>query len=257
VEPREFAEQLAGDVADVLHGNLVGVYLHGSLALGCFNPARSDVDVLVVTERALDSRRRSHLARLLLGTSGRPFPVELTVLARADLHPWRHPTPFDFHFAESLRAQIEERVAGGRLARADGRDSDLAGHIGLLLERGETLVGSPAADVFPPIPAEDFRDSILADLEWIRRAETRMGGRIYGVLNACRVLAYVRGVGILSKAEAGEWALEALPAELRPAVATALDAYRSGADEPLAAAEARRFVSSVSMLVELEVDAGG
>jgi hypothetical protein len=179
------------------------------------------------------------------------------VLATTDVRPWRHPTPFDFHFAESLRTEIEQRLADGTLARADRLDADLAGHIGLLLERGETLVGAPAGEVFPPVPEGDFRDSILADLEWIRHPDTRMGGRIYGVLNACRVLAYLRGAGILSKAEAAAWALEELPPELRSTVAPALAAYRSGAEEPLPPAEVRGFVAGVSELIESELDGEG
>ena len=34
-----------------LGSHLVGVYLHGSLAMGCFNPEASDVDLLVVAAR--------------------------------------------------------------------------------------------------------------------------------------------------------------------------------------------------------------
>jgi hypothetical protein len=83
-----------------------------------------------------------------------------------------------------------------------------------------------------------------------------MGGRIYGVLNACRVLAYHRGAGILSKAEAAEWALGRLPPTLRPTVAAALTAYRSGAGEPCEPTEVRRFVSSVWALVEPELPSG-
>lgn len=33
--------------------NLVGVYLHGSLAMGCFNPWESDLDLLVVVDKDL------------------------------------------------------------------------------------------------------------------------------------------------------------------------------------------------------------
>ncbi len=33
--------------------NLIGIYLHGSLAFGCFNPLRSDIDLLVVTQREM------------------------------------------------------------------------------------------------------------------------------------------------------------------------------------------------------------
>ena len=46
------AERLLGAFVEqsraILGENLVGVYLHGSLAMGCFNPRSSDVDLLVV-----------------------------------------------------------------------------------------------------------------------------------------------------------------------------------------------------------------
>jgi streptomycin 3"-adenylyltransferase len=51
--PRSVDEQVDRLVAgfrDILGDNLHGIYLHGSLALGCFNPARSDIDVLVVVD---------------------------------------------------------------------------------------------------------------------------------------------------------------------------------------------------------------
>ena len=32
----------------ILGENLVGVYLHGSAVMGCFNPAKSDLDFIVV-----------------------------------------------------------------------------------------------------------------------------------------------------------------------------------------------------------------
>lgn len=38
---------------EILKDNLIGVYLHGSLAMGCFNPKLSDVDFIVVVERKL------------------------------------------------------------------------------------------------------------------------------------------------------------------------------------------------------------
>ncbi len=48
-------------VAHLLADNLIGVYLHGSLAMRCFNPVVvSDIDVLVVT---LEPMVRYHEAR--------------------------------------------------------------------------------------------------------------------------------------------------------------------------------------------------
>jgi streptomycin 3"-adenylyltransferase len=37
----------------ILKDNLVGFYLHGSLAMGCFNPGQSDVDFLAVVDHRL------------------------------------------------------------------------------------------------------------------------------------------------------------------------------------------------------------
>jgi len=165
------------------------------------------------------------------------------------VRPWRYPTPYDFHYGESLRSRIEQQLATGAIHEVDDTDFDLAGHIGLLLARGRTVVGRPAEDVFPEVPEADFRDSILRDFAWIQKPETRMGGRIYGVLNACRVLAYLRGAGILSKDEAGEWAQDELPADLRPTAAAALAAYRSGSDEPCSEDTVRSFVAAVADLI--------
>ncbi|HJW82735.1 MAG TPA: hypothetical protein VJ754_00380, partial [Anaerolineae bacterium] len=45
---RAQVDDLLAGLHTILGENLVGVYLHGSLALGCFNPAQSGVDLLVV-----------------------------------------------------------------------------------------------------------------------------------------------------------------------------------------------------------------
>ena len=33
---------------EILQDNLTGIYLHGSAVMGCFNPAKSDLDLIVV-----------------------------------------------------------------------------------------------------------------------------------------------------------------------------------------------------------------
>ena len=38
---------------EILRDNLVGVYLHGSLVMGCFNPQKSDIDLIIVSDRPL------------------------------------------------------------------------------------------------------------------------------------------------------------------------------------------------------------
>ena len=96
----------------IVDGNLAGVCLHGSLALGCFNPLRSDLDLLAVTHAAMDAGVKRRLAQFLLDVSQQPHHLELSFLRRADLHPWRYPTPFDFHYSESWRTAFTEQLAG-------------------------------------------------------------------------------------------------------------------------------------------------
>lgn len=56
--------------------NLVGVYLHGSVALGAFQPASGDLDVLVVVKDALTIETKLKIAQDLLEIDGCPCPVD-------------------------------------------------------------------------------------------------------------------------------------------------------------------------------------
>src|SRR6185295_135561 len=78
--------------------------------------------------------------------------------------------------------------------------------------------------VFPPVPPEHYVKSIVADFAW---AEERMAANpVYFTLNACRVYAYLLEAHILSKDEAGEWAIGRLSEAFQSVVAQALSSYR-------------------------------
>ena len=57
-------ERLRDGVVEAVGDDLVGLYLAGSLGLGGFDPASSDVDVLVATARALPGAAVEGLRRL-------------------------------------------------------------------------------------------------------------------------------------------------------------------------------------------------
>jgi hypothetical protein len=57
-------ERLRDGVVEAVGDDLVGLYLNGSLGLGDFDPASSDVDVLVATARALPGVAVERLRRL-------------------------------------------------------------------------------------------------------------------------------------------------------------------------------------------------
>ena len=85
----------------VLGENLVGFYLHGSLALGGFNPARSDVNIVAVTKQEMDREVKRTLVSLLLRLSRMPCPVSIHFLAQHNIFPFQHPLPYDLYYDET------------------------------------------------------------------------------------------------------------------------------------------------------------
>lgn len=212
---------------NTLGANLTGVYLHGSLAMGCFNPARSDLDLLVVTEESMSHEQKHVLVEALLRLSRHPASIEISFLSAADLTPWRYPTPFDLHYSEGWRERYEQALTGnGWQQWNDSRqaDADLAAHITITRARGVCLLGQPIAQVLPSVPRQDYIASIWDDFLWARaRAADNPS---YFILNACRIAAYLLAGRLCSKEEAGAWALNTLPEQFHGLITQALSLYR-------------------------------
>lgn len=218
VTAHEQLRTLADGTASVVGDALVGVYAHGSLALGCFNPRRSDLDVLVVVERSPTFEERAELAALFSRVSGpagslspeQPVglrPLELHVVRTDELRPWRHPAPFELHW----RGELVNR----------GVDRDLAAHVTVVRAAGIAVVGSPPRSVFPPVPRGDYEDALRGDLAWTREH----GRELYAVLSPLRVWASLTTGQLHSKATAARWAVPRLPSVLRPLAERALASY--------------------------------
>lgn len=211
--------------------NLIGVYLHGSLAMGCFAIRHSDVDLLVLVDQPPSPQRRREWAQQVLPASHAPGPIEISFLHRDQYTPWRHPAPFSFHFSEGWRARISRELLAGSWTGWNWDatpDPDLAAHFTVARRRGVCLAGAPIAQAIPLVPWADYLDSILADFTW--GCERAHDNPIYLALNACRIWAAVAEQLVLSKAEGAGWAQPRLPALLAAIVARAAAAY--GGQEP-------------------------
>lgn len=217
----------------LLGGNLLAVYLHGSLAAGGFQPQSSDVDLLVVVARPLLRDTKLGLAQTLLERSGAPSPIELSVLARADLEPWRQPAPYQFHFSEAWRARFVADTAATDWLRwpdgVTGTDRDLALHVAMTCAHGIALVGAPPAELLPAVPRADLLNAILYDLDEAERRIVDLP--VYTVLNIVRALRYVRDGALVSKDAGAVWALAALPETQAAQVARALAVRRGESAE--------------------------
>ncbi len=217
-------EVIARKIQSILGDNLVGVYIHGSLAFGCFTWDQSDVDFLVVAQEdlPLDHKTRLISALLELAPACPPKGLEMSVVLRRHVNPFVHPAPFVLHFSNAHLAACRADLMG-YCRRMNGVDPDLAAHVTVLRHAGYALVGEPVDAVFGQAPWPDYLDSILADVEDAEEAILRHP--VYTVLNLCRVLAALRDGLVLSKEEGGRWGLSALPSRYAAVLSAALADY--------------------------------
>ena len=230
---RAWIESVVSGLGDELGDNLVGVYLHGSLASGSFYPPKSDLDLLFVASTSLSAaQRRSFAVRCVQLHRARPITggLECSVVLEAETADPTHPMPFEVHFGEN---RVDDIVSGAMDHAVSRTDPDLAAHCQALREFGRALRGPPIARVFGPVRRADFIDSVRGDIEWIIADRHVLDSPVYAVLNACRALWLEDGTSprlAPSKEEAALWAAEWLPAEHRPLVLCALDVYRDDAN---------------------------
>lgn len=208
----------------ILGDKLTGIYLHGSLAFGCFTWATGDIDILVVGEAALTQSEKEGLIRVLLDMTpdAPPKGFEMSVVLRRDCDPVKHPVPFELHFSNAHKARAEADLSA-YCREMHGVDPDLAAHFTVLRAVGQALYGPLPSEIIGEVPHAAYADSILAD---VANAEAEIADNpVYITLNLCRVLAYLQDGRVLSKQQGGQWGLAYLPPVYHPLLRSALAAY--------------------------------
>lgn len=228
----------------ILRDNLVGVYIHGSIAMGCFNWNKSDIDFIVVVKCGLNHQEKRFFMDALMEVNEKAPPkgLEMSVVLEEHCRNFVHPTPFVLHFSNGHR---DNYIANpdGYIDHMQGVDLDLAAHFMIIRHCGLVLCGTPVASVFAEVPAEAYLDSIRRDVDNAR--EDIHINPIYIVLNLCRVAAYVREGRVLSKLQGGLWGLESINGEVRHVITRALRCYRSEEEMRISPEEAELFCNTV------------
>ncbi|MBP2239694.1 streptomycin 3'-adenylyltransferase [Cytobacillus eiseniae] len=221
-EIKYFVNQMLMKTKAILDNHFIGFYIHGSLALGGFNPKNSDIDMIVVTNDSPSSDQKGKLADLFLVYSNNPYPVEVSFLNSRQLSEWQHPSKFDFHYSEYWRPYYLRNQGNEAFPSTD---PDLAAHITILNHAGICLEGKPIKEVFPPIPVSNYLSSIMNDFnDCLEQIEYNP---IYCTLNLIRVYMYISEGEIVSKLHAGEWGLRNLPNEFIGLIKKVLTGYQS------------------------------
>lgn len=245
----EVIERFVAVTKDILGEELTGIYLHGSLAMGCFNPEKSDIDLIVIVENNIsDIQKMTFLEQIVALNSKAPEKgLEVSIVKRKYCRPFIYPTPFELHFSP-MHLQWFYEDPESYVAHMKGEDKDLAAHFMIIRQYGITLYGEEIENVFAEVPREAYIDSIWED---VKGAEEDIKAEpIDVILNLCRALAYLQNGVCLSKLEGGKWGLSHLHDEFSPVIAEAMGCYQTGREMNMEEGQLRAFAERMLMLIK-------
>ena len=204
---RKTLRELFSVVQSTVQDNLVGLYLYGSLAMNCYNPRSSDIDIIVVVKKRLLQRQRKELVGYLKEACSKKKRLELSIVCEDIINNPRYPSMVDLHF--EYWGDIFENE----------RDTEILSNLYTTRKRGLCVWGAPIENVFSEIPARYHLKSVIEDIQHTRKDLHEKPERIgydvtvYWILGACRILAFIREERVFSKLEGGYWGIAHLPKE--------------------------------------------
>lgn len=97
----EVLKSVSIEYKNILGDNLVGIYVHGSIALGCFNFDKSDIDYIVVVNKPLTEEIKLKLMNFTieLNKQAPSKGLEMSIVLKKYCTNFIYPTPFDLHFS--------------------------------------------------------------------------------------------------------------------------------------------------------------
>ncbi|MCI9455971.1 MAG: DUF4111 domain-containing protein [Oscillospiraceae bacterium] len=248
--PLGLLSRFVGMSREVLGENLTGVYLHGSAAMGCFNPQKSDLDLMIVVNDTVpDAEKLEFMEKAVtLNQEAPPKGFEWSIVKKEFCKPFGYPTPFELHFSNTHLKWFQENPSE-YIQKMRGTDKDLAAHFTIINHYGKTLFGEEIREVFGEVPRKDYIDSIWFDVE--NACEDIVFNPVYVILNLCRVLAYLKDGLVLSKKSGGQWGMDHLSKAYRPLIQSALSAYTDGGECLLPPEDMRRFAEDMTADIKM------
>lgn len=239
-EYKELLNLFVQESKEILGRELVGIYLHGSAVMGCFQAEKSDIDLIVVVKDGITDESKRKFMDMVTGLNERAPKkgIEVSIVRENVCRPFVYPTPFELHFSITHLSWYRE-AADDYIRKMKGTDKDLAAHFTIICHRGRKIYGKEIREVFDEVDQTYYFDSILSDVE--NSAEEITEQPVYIVLNLCRVLAYKRDRLILSKKEGGEWGLTNIPERYAGLLMSAMEEYRTGKTMQFAGALAKEY----------------
>ena len=217
-------------IKDILCDNYVGVYFHGSLRLGSFNPNKSDLDFIIVVKEKISFKTKELIWDKMLENE-ELFPkkgFEFSVVLEESCKNIKHPISYELH---GSREWIEKYKEDRSLVVNDDNkvDPDLASHFNVINVPNDKMdFGRPSSEVFSKVPKEYIVDSNYSDV--VDCVNEIINNPVYCVLNLCRFYALIRDDLTLSKYDGGKWALVNMNSNYNDIIEMAMSDYMSEYD---------------------------
>lgn len=219
--PKEISHQIE-KVVDIwkkyVKDELVGVYLHGSIALNAFNPKSGDIDILFVVNKSLDIPTKLSIAKEIIEIDQKPCPLEMSAILLNDAKEWKASGNCVFHYSDFWTEKYQEKLADKDaecyVVDNEFPDADVTGYIKLIKQSGIVLYGKEISDVFGDISDDDFWAAISADIDDYDFHAYEPRYFASNILILGRILSFKKEKKILSKYEGGLWMIENVPEEL-------------------------------------------
>lgn len=122
---------------NIIKDNLVGIYVHGSIALGCFNWDKSDIDFIVVVKEKLSQDIKLQIMKVTsrLNEIAPSKGIEMSIVLQEYCNNFQYPTPFELHFS-NMHVDWYKNNADDYCNKMNGTDSDLAAHFVIIRKAG-------------------------------------------------------------------------------------------------------------------------
>ena len=202
-----------------LGDELIGVYLHGSIALDAFNPDSGDIDILVVVKDSIDIQVKLEIARDIIEIDKKPCPLEMSAVKLSDARNWKTPGNCVFHYSDFWTEKYMKRFDNSDVdvyvVDHEFPDADVTSYIKLLKQCGIVLYGREIQKVFADISDEDFWVAISADIDDYDFHDYDARYFSSNVLILGRILSFKKERRILSKYDGGIWMIDHVPEDLK------------------------------------------
>jgi streptomycin 3"-adenylyltransferase len=221
--------------------NLVGAYLHGSIAFPEYIPEAGDIDFYVVTHRSLNGTQIKSLDHLHRSLAAKfEFGIKLDGFYIPYAAARMHENPRNLVYG-----------AHGRIHRGGSDDAWALHREHFARSTYIRIYGPRASRIFSRPNWNEIRSALYRQLVYVRKIIDSHPW--WSVLNLCRLVYSFKTENVaVSKLGAARWALKKLPSRWKPVIRSAVKRYKGTAnrrDRTILRKDARKFLGFASVRV--------